>query len=65
MNIIPKAESFKENGTIKIAPEFMADEKLAFCKKAFFRMVLKLYDVRLTDGEGGIKLLYDASLKKE
>ena len=65
MNIIPKAESFKENGTIKIAPEFMADEKLIFCKKAFFRMVLKLYGVRLTDGEGGIKLLYDASLKKE
>ena len=65
MNIIPKAKNFKENGNIEISAEFIADEKFVFCKKAFIRMVLKLYGIRLTDGEGGIKLLYDASLKKE
>ena len=62
MNICPKAKEFKENGTISIKAEFCADERLAFCTKAFKRMVLKLYDVRLETGEEGIKLLYDETL---
>ncbi len=65
MNIIPKAKSFTERGMLEIKAEFSADEKLRFCKKAFLRMVLKLYDVRLSEGEGGIKLIYDESLSKD
>ena len=62
MNIIPKVKNFRENGAILVSPEFSADERLSFCKKAFLRMVLKLYDIRLTEGENGIKLLYDETL---
>ena len=65
MNIIPKVKDFTENGVSKISPEFTSDEKLGFCKKAFHRMVFKLYDIRLTEGEGGIKLLYDEKLEKD
>lgn len=65
MNIIPKAKDFSENGTLTINATFMADEKLLSCKKAFSRIVFKIYGVHIKDGEGGIELLYDASLSKD
>lgn len=65
MNIIPKVKNFTENGILEISSEFTSDEKLGFCKKAFHRMVFKLYDIRLTEGESGIKLLYDEKLEKD
>ncbi|MBR6719278.1 MAG: family 20 glycosylhydrolase [Clostridia bacterium] len=65
MNIIPKAKNFKENGNIEISAEFSADERLIFCKKAFLRMVSKLYGVRMADGDDGIKLVYDEALDKD
>ena len=55
MNIIPKAKDFSENGTLTINATFMADEKLLCCKKAFLRIVFKIYGVHIRDGEGGIE----------
>ena len=65
MNIIPKAKDFSENGTLTINATFMADEKLLSCKKAFLRIVFKIYGVHIKDGEGGIELLYDETLAKD
>ena len=60
--IVPKPKSLSENGIIKVLPQFSADEKLSFCKKAFCRMVKKLYDVHLEDGQEGFLLCYKEGL---
>lgn len=63
--IIPKPCTYRENGEIKILPEICVDEKLTFCKKAFLRMVKKLYGLSMTDGNSGIEVKFDTSLSGE
>ncbi|MBQ7039448.1 MAG: hypothetical protein IJN39_02665, partial [Clostridia bacterium] len=65
MNIVPKPKSFSENGTITVLPQFEADEKLLFCKKAFMRMVKKVYGIHLSDGSEGFLLCYKENLPKD
>ena len=48
-----------ESGKININATFGVCDELFFCKKAFFRIVFKIYGVHLKEGEGGIRLLYD------
>ncbi len=65
MNIIPKIKNYTEKNSINISFEFTADERLSLAEKAFKRMVLKLYDVRLSEGENGIRLCFDETLSKD
>ncbi len=65
MNIIPKAKDFSENGMININATFATCEELFFCKKAFLRIVFKIYGVHLKEGEGGIELCCDETLSKD
>ena len=62
MYIIPKAKDFSENGKLNISATFAVADELFFCKKAFYRMVFKIYGVHLKDGEGGIELCYDKDI---
>jgi len=65
MNIVPKPKKFSESGTITVLPQFEADEKLIFCKKAFLRMVKKLYGIHLNEGCDGFLLCYKEGLPSD
>lgn len=60
--IIPKPKHYEENGTIEVAAAIFSDEALAFCEKAFIRIVKKIHGVRLAKAEDGIKLRFDPSI---
>ena len=64
MNIIPKAKTYKEMGSIHISDQFSCDEKLFFCQKSFLRIVYKIYGVSLKNGDDGIKVCYDDFLSE-
>ena len=63
--IIPKPKQYEEVGELTVACAISADGELAFCKKAFKRMVKKAYGVSLVDGDEGLSVAYDASLEEE
>lgn len=66
MNIVPRPKKFQENGTITVLPQFETEgEKLIFCKKAFMRMVKKLYNIHLRDGNEGFLLCFKESVPED
>ncbi|MDP4134028.1 MAG: family 20 glycosylhydrolase [Bacillota bacterium] len=65
MEVVPKPKKIVKKGEINIKQEISCCPELEFTKKAFCRMVRKIYGVRLSFGTDGILVNYDETLKKD